>query len=105
MAKCTYIERDLRIQRVAELIVKGASRGDILRFTAEMFSLSERQTNTYIAKARERIQEDWKIDRQALIAEHLSRMNLVVKHAFRTEDYKAVVSASRYQAELTQCLK
>ena len=103
--KCTKAEMINRVRRVGELIAKGASRGDINRFASEMWGCNERTVDTLMQRARDQMQEDWRIDRQALIAEHLARMNLVVKHGFKENDLRSVVAASKYQAELTQTLR
>ena len=93
-----------RVNVVVELIVKGSSRSDIIRYSAENWNISERQTDNLIERVRLQIKDDWDMDRIALIAESLARMNLVIKHGFRIDDLKAVVSATKLQAELAQLI-
>ena len=102
--KCTNAEMALRVRKVGELILMGASRCEIIRFAAEKWDVGERMVDTMMERARAQFEKDWDIERPAMVAQQLARMQLVTKHAFKNEDFRSVISASRYQAELARIL-
>ena len=62
----------LRIDTVYGMLCDGKSRTDILRQAAEIWNISERQTENYIYKAREKLEEDCRMSREAFMAEALA---------------------------------
>ena len=61
--KSTKIEIDMRVNRIARLLANGAVRSEIVQYCAKEWEIAERQTDTYIAKARDLIRADWETDR------------------------------------------
>ena len=55
MAKSTKIEVDMRVNRVARLLANGAVRSEIVQYAANEWGVADRQTDNYIARARELI--------------------------------------------------
>lgn len=89
MAKASNAEMELRIQTVYEMIVKGATRPFILRYTAEKWNLSERQTDTYISEANERIKSTFNDkDRLRLINEHRAKLSDLYVKNYAIEDFR-----------------
>ena len=62
----------LRIDTVYGMLCDGKSRTDILRQCAELWDISERQGENYIARGREKLEEDCRITREAFMAEALA---------------------------------
>ena len=54
------------------MLCEGRSRADILLTAAEMWEISERQTDTYIGEARKRLEQDCQMTREAFMAEALA---------------------------------
>ena len=51
--RCTEAEKSLRVAEVADLVARGWSRGDICRYMATAYGLSESQADRYSYEARE----------------------------------------------------
>ena len=70
--RATKAEHALRIDTVYGMLCDGKSRANILLTTAELWNVSERTTDDYIAAARERLADDCKMTREAFMAEALA---------------------------------
>ena len=81
MAKSTKIEKDMRVNRVARLLSNGAVRSEICQYAANEWGTSDRQTDRYIAEARELIRADWEVDRRTFTAEILAQLASIQKEA------------------------
>lgn len=89
MAKASNAEMELRIQTVYEMIVKGATRPFILRYSSENWKIGERQTEKYIAEANKRIQTVFNDkDRERLINEHRSKLSDLYVKNYTIEDFR-----------------
>ena len=65
------------------MLVDGHSRSDVIQFCAETFDVGERCTDNYIADARERLNQDCQITREALLAEALAGYRSIRQQAER----------------------
>lgn len=89
MAKGSNAEIELRIQTVYEMIIKGATRPFILRYAANNWDLKERQTDTYIGIANERIQKVFnERNKQKLINKHLAKISDLYVKNYTIEDFR-----------------
>ncbi len=57
VSKSTQVEINLRILKVQKLLLRGHGRPYIIRFAAKTWNISDRQTDDYITKASEEINE------------------------------------------------
>jgi hypothetical protein len=62
----------LRTDLIYSMLCEGKSRANILLYAAEIWEISERQTDTYIANARSRLEQDCAMSREAFMAEALA---------------------------------
>ena len=81
--KSTQSEKDFRIQAVYGLLVDGRSHTDICLYAAENWEVSDRQAARYIAEAREHLNQDCQITREALLAEALAGYRSIRQQAER----------------------
>ena len=81
--KSTKGEKEFRIQAVYGLLVDGRSRTDILQFTSENWEVTERTGDQYIQWARQRLEADCQITREALLAEALAGYRSIRQQAER----------------------
>ena len=81
--KSTKGEKEFRIQAVYGLLVDGRSRTDILQYTSENWQVTERTGDQYIQWARERLEADCQITREALLAEALAGYRSIRQQAER----------------------
>ena len=70
--KPTINELLLRVDTIYGMLCDGKSRTDILRQGTELWSCSERTLDSYIAKARVKLEEDCRMSREAFMAEALA---------------------------------
>tara|TARA_B100001250_G_C19319332_1_gene579738 strand:- start:137 stop:466 length:330 start_codon:yes stop_codon:yes gene_type:complete len=98
--KGTKYEVTSRINVVYGLLASASSRQDIIRHCAENFNVSERQTDTYITRAREQISKDCELSRPAFLAECLTRLRNYEKAAIKRGHIQVAVNSVRLQAEL-----
>jgi hypothetical protein len=86
--KSTEIEIYNRIHIVAEMILKGYNKENIVRFASENWQIGERQTEEYIKRAHEIFVNEARIDQHS---EHLGKsiMQLMdlYKKSYAIQDY------------------
>ena len=98
--KSTNAEIQLRISEVYGLLTRGFSRAKILRHAAERWDCSERQADTYIARAREVLEKDCEMSRPAFLAECLAGIREVRENAAHKGQHQVVLNAIQLQAKL-----
>ena len=103
--KSTKIEVDMRVNRVARLLASGAVRSDICQYAAKEWDCSERQTDRYIAAARDLIRADWESDRLTFTAEILAQLASLQKEARKTNNLNAALGCIKTAAQITQILQ
>ena len=72
-----------RVDTIYGLLCEGKSRASILLFTAETWDVSERQTDEYLQRAREKLEEDCRMTREAFMAEALAGYRQIRESATR----------------------
>jgi hypothetical protein len=92
----------LRVGEVADWLIEGRSRREILQATAEQWNLSERQTERLLQAARQQIIDAWQLERPEMIATLLSRADEVYRKAMAAGAYNAAVGAIAQQARLAK---
>ena len=76
MAKSTSLQKNLRVEEVAERLTRGYTRSTLLRYCADKWGVSSRQVDNYIRDARIILKADWKdMERDQMVAEVLSQYN------------------------------
>jgi hypothetical protein len=87
-SKSTMIEFNRRISFVAEMIIKGYNKENIVRYSSENWKVTERQTEKYIAKAHEQFVNEAKakdIDYHLNLA--LQQLQDLYKKSYAIQDY------------------
>ena len=62
----------LRTDLIYSMLCEGKSRADILLYSSEIWDVTERQTDNYLANARKRLEQDCAMSREAFMAEALA---------------------------------
>jgi hypothetical protein len=73
----------MRISTVYGMLCDGNSRTTIIQKTAEIWQISERTSDAYIAEARVKLEEDCRITREAFMAEALAGYRSIREQAER----------------------
>jgi hypothetical protein len=97
-------EVELRVDRLARLLISGARTSECVRYSSETWGVTRRQSETYIARARKLIREDMSMERQDFLAQKLALMDDVAKKALNSNQLGAAIGAARLAAELAQLL-
>ena len=98
--KATRAETELRTKEVYGLLLKAKTRQQILQYASDNWGLGERQTDTYIERARDMIKEDVSISRPAWLAETLSRLKTYEQHAMDRNQVAVAIQAIQTAAKL-----
>ena len=91
--RATKAEHALRIDTVYGMLCDGQSRSNILLAAAEMWEVSERTTDDYLAAARVKLAEDSSITREALMAEAFAAYRQIRQSAERRGQLMAALKA------------
>jgi uncharacterized protein YoaH (UPF0181 family) len=100
MARSTKVETEHRINAIYKLLSQGYSRGQVVQFCAEKWGVSDRQSDTYMQRAREKLLEDCEMERPAWIAEALQRLRTYEQAAFKEKQNQTAINSVQAQARL-----
>ena len=100
MAKSTKVEVNHRVNACYKLLAEGQSRSQILLFCSENWGVGERQGETYLSRAREKLLEDCEMERPAWIAEALQRLRTYEQAAFKEKQNQTAINSVQAQAKL-----
>ena len=100
MAKSTKIEVNHRVNACYKLLAEGQSRSQILLYCSENWGVSERQGETYLSRAREKLLEDCEMERPAWIAEALQRLRTYEQAAFKEKQNQTAINSVQALAKL-----
>jgi len=99
--KGTKIEVAHKVNEVYGRLTKGQSRTRIVQDCSTAWDCSDRQIDTYIARARKMIEQDCEMSRPALLAECLAGIRDTRENAERRGQHQVALNAIRLMAELT----
>ena len=98
--KSTMAEKKFRISTVYGHLCNGWSRGQIIQFCEDEWGIGESMCDRYIAEAREKIDQDCNISRQAFLAECLERLRNYEQQAAKRGQMQVATNSVKLQAEL-----
>ena len=103
--KATKAEAAQRQAVVYGQLTKGFSRYQIHQEAAEMWKLGERAIDQIIKNAREQLEKDCSITREAFLAESLQGLRSIRAQAERRGQLQTATNAIRLMTELTGLTK
>jgi hypothetical protein len=103
--KSDKAEIDRRIHTVVKLLSSAKTSSYVLRFCSEEWGVSERQGQTYLARAREVIKADYSVDRTDFLGSRLALLDEIIESSIRTKQHSNAVGALKLQAQLTRLLE
>ena len=89
-----------RVLDVFKLLLRGASRDEVLRHLAENEVESDRTADWYISKATARFKALAKVDAEKERGRQLSRLEDLYSRLFRIQDYRTALAVLRERNEL-----
>ena len=99
-SKSTKATVDLRVAEVYGMLSSAASRTEIVQYALDNWDVSDRQADTYIKRAREKLEQDCQLTRQEFLAECLQRLRKYEAAAAKRGQMQVAVNSARLQAEL-----
>ena len=100
MGRSTKVETEHRINAVYKLLSEGQSRSQVIQFCSEKWGVTDRQGDTYMARAREKLLEDCEMERTAWIAEALQRLRTYEQAAYKQKQNQTAINSVQAQAKL-----
>ena len=100
--KSTNVEIDARIEKVYDLLLNAYTRNQIMRYAAIHWGVAERQTETYLRRARDLLVEDSKIRRSQWLTEALARNRETERKAMDSNQLGVAIACQKLQAQLLQ---
>jgi len=97
-------EVEYRVAKVARMLVMCSSRSQVQEFGQKEWGVTRSAIDEYIAKARDRIREDYSIERMDFIASRLGTLDKIVQESIRSGQHSNAIGAIRLASELTQTL-
>jgi len=89
MSKASNADIELRIQTVAEMLIKAQGREKILRHCAENWNIQERQADEYISRALDKIKKNREfIDIQQELDLQKARYEDLYQKNYTIQDYR-----------------
>ena len=98
--RSTAVETKFRVDAVYKLLSEACSRQQIIQFAAAEWGVTERQTDNYIARARELLLADAELQRPAWLAEALQRLRNYEQQANKRGQLQTAVNSVAMQAKL-----
>ena len=90
----------LRTDTIYGMLCEGYSRANIILYASEMWEITERQTDNYLANARKRLELDCAMTREAFLAEAIGRLRNYEGQAAKRGQLQVATNSVRLQAEL-----
>lgn len=100
MGRSTKVETEHRINAVYKLLSEGQSRSQVIQFCSEKWGVTDRQGDTYMARARQKLLEDCEMERPAWIAEALQRLRTYEQAAYKQKQNQTAINSVQAQAKL-----
>ncbi len=91
--KSTTLEKHYRVAELVRLLANGAVTSDLVQHCAETWGIKKRQSEVYIAEAREVIVADINQDRSQVVAEMMSVCRTVIKKGMESNQLAFVLGA------------
>jgi hypothetical protein len=98
--KGTNVEIDERVNTVYDLLLRAHSRHQIVQHAANAWQVSPRQTDDYIARARQLLQLDAELERPQWLAAAIARLYDYERRASESNQLGIALKALEDQAKL-----
>jgi hypothetical protein len=98
--KSTNTEIDQRINVVYDMLLRAYNRTQIVRYAAEEWQVSERQAETYIARARDLQRLDAELERPQWLIAAIARLQEYEREAHTKGNLGIAIKALEDQAKL-----
>ena len=98
--KATNIEIDQRIHKIYDLLLLGNSKTQIARYCADNYSVSLRQTEEHLSRARILQEQDAQLERPQWLTGAIARLADYERRASMENQLQTAIRAVEMQAKL-----
>lgn len=98
--KSTNAQVELRTSEIYDLLLQGATRTEILQYAAKNWKVSERQTDSYISKATQLVENDSATQREEVLTLTKARLQHLYRKSVEAKDYRAALLVLKEQSSL-----
>jgi len=98
--KSDEVEMMARADRVLGLYLSGSRRSEIVQYGSNLWHVTERQVDDYIARAKEIIKAEFSKDHDENLAEHIAFRRKLRKMAESDKDWRAALASAQDEAKL-----
>tara|TARA_R100000231_G_scaffold22680_1_gene21592 strand:+ start:55 stop:372 length:318 start_codon:yes stop_codon:yes gene_type:complete len=102
MAKISKAEKEVRVNKFAEIIANGGRRSDCVKYAAEKWGLQERACQPYLKLTKEKLKADFDIERPQMVAELLNQAATLQVEARKKGHLHIALGAINTAARLAQ---
>jgi len=102
--KSTKSEIDHRIDVITRMFMNAGTTSQILRYCSVEWGVGKRQAETYLARARDQVKQDYSLDRAEFLASRLGVLDSITQKAIKANQLSAAVGSVRLAAELARLL-
>ncbi len=102
--KSTKSEIDHRIDVITRMLMNAGTTSQILRYCSVEWGVGKRQAETYLARARDQVKQDYSLDRAEFLASRLGVLDSITQKAIKANQLSAAVGSVRLAAELARLL-
>ncbi len=98
MGRSTEFEMDVRIEKVAVMLMQGKKRGAILEYCGDNWDIKIAQSDNYIKRAKQVLRDESinsKSDRDLQFGISMRRLNELVKKCMAIQDYARALQAQK----------
>lgn len=97
VVKATKSEVKKRISKIADLLVSGLTRAQILQYVVEKtdWNLKDRQVDTYIQRANNSFKATPGIDRTQQYQRAIRRMEMILSACIKVQDFARAIAAAK----------
>lgn len=88
-------EVESRVTTIFGLMLNGASRKEIIQYSTEKWDITDRQTDSYIKRARELYEEEMQSTREQHIGLAYARLNGLYMKTTKVQDYRSALAVQR----------
>lgn len=100
MAKSNQITLKQRVSKVAELLLNGLSRVDIVQYASKKWKVTDRQADTYISKAKDEIESSISRKVEFNYAKAERRFENILRKALERGDLRTALTTTKEIATL-----
>jgi len=93
--RSSQIDVNTRIQECYKMYIEGSTTAELVQHCAEKWGLSTRQTGVYIARVKEQLAEQAKLNRAEELGVARARLTNLYKKVNDAEDYRTALSVQK----------